>query len=395
MAQRARDGEPVGLLWLIDSLTAGGAEALTEQFARGHDARRWRLTVAYLKSIGGNEHQAALEQSGVPVVALGARHLRDLRSFRRLLGVLRDRRIELVHAHLAYASIWAAVAGRLRGIPTLASLHVLPGRERLLEREGMRRRLLVAAANRWLSGAVAVSEAAGRAWQAAGIRAAKLRVVHNGVDLGRFDSSPERRARVRARLGWEGSQPVVLSVAVLREGKGVGEALEVVARARERLPRVRLAIAGDGPLRGSLQARAGSLGLDGCVDWLGHRPDVGDLLAGADLFLLPSRDDAFPTVLLEALAAGRAVIASRSGGIPEIVSGGAGRLVDPDDLDGFAGALCELATNPAAAARCGTAGRRRAEDRFSIGAWCGRLDALYRTVLAARPAAARPDGSVR
>jgi hypothetical protein len=201
----AGEGRAIRLLWLIDSLAAGGAEALAARFAlavaRPGRAGGAELEVAYLKSLGGNPYDAEIRAAGVPVTDLGARNLRDIAAFRRLLGLLRRGRFDLVHAHLAYASIWGLLAGRLTGRPVAATFHVQPPAASPWSREGLRRRLLVAAANRWAGRVLAVSGAARDAWTAAGLAPDRVRVVANGVDLpaghagGATAGSGGRRAR--------------------------------------------------------------------------------------------------------------------------------------------------------------------------------------------------------
>jgi glycosyltransferase involved in cell wall biosynthesis len=351
--------EPLRLLWLIDSLTLGGAEALVLPFARAVKGRA-DLTVCCLKSIGGNPIEARLRDEGVPVVNLGARSLRDLRAFRSLQTLLRDRRIEVLHAHLTYASIWGAIAARRAGIRSVATLHVRPvtsgWRDRV--REWILMRVL-----RW-SGTriVAVSEAVRRAFEKKYGRVS-MNVIHNAVEPVEF----ERHARpASAREGR--TKPRVVTVSVLRAGKGI----DILLRAMNRV-RAELLIVGDGPMRAAWSVLAGP-----DVVWAGYRTDVPQLLATSDLFVLPSLDDAFPTVLLEAMAAGLPVVATNVGGIPEIIdSGEVGVLVPPADADALAEAIDSLLNDVVRRERMGRAGRRRVEQEFSTQRWTDRLLTLY------------------
>jgi glycosyltransferase involved in cell wall biosynthesis len=386
----ARGGGEIRLLWLIDSLTAGGAEALTVPFARalyredrgGGPGAGARLEVAFLKSLGGNPFEAELRDIGVPVTGLDARNLRDAAAFRRLLRLLRERRYDLVHAHLAYASIWGLLAGRLTGTPVVVTLHVRPPDDPPWSREGLRRWLLVAAANRWAGRVLAVSGAVRDAWAAVGLLRERLVVVNNGVEPGRPGDGADAAEAVRRELRVPGDAPLVVTVSVLRPGKGLEVLLAAVPAVLAEHPRARFAVVGDGPERRRLEERAAAAGLGEAVAWTGFRQDVPTLLVAADLFVLPSRDDAFPTVLLEAQAAGVAVVASRAGGIPEIVEDGAtGLLVPPGDAAALARALSALLADPAARRRLAEAGRRRVGERFSTGAWLARLEAVYGEVL--------------
>jgi glycosyltransferase involved in cell wall biosynthesis len=145
-----------------------------------------------------------------------------------------------------------------------------------------------------------------------------------------------------------------------------------------------VALAGDGELRGELEARvAADPALHGQVRFLGYRDDVPALLAAADLVLHTSLADALPTTVIQALAVGVPVVATRVGGIPDIVGTDAGVLVEPDAA-AVAAAVTGLLADAAARARMGTAGRRRFLESFEAVGWAGRLRDLYTEVLAER-----------
>lgn len=380
-------GEPVRLLWLIDSLTLGGAESLVGPFARALDPRRFRLQVAFLKRIAGNPFEEHVRAQGVACLGLEARNLRDLGALRRLVRLVRAGSIDLIHAHLTYAAIFGLLAGRITGRPCLVTLHTAPPNPRW-SRSYLRERLLCALIGRWGNGAVAVSDWVREAY-APYLGAAKLTVVHNGVELEAFAVAEGAREATRAALGLAPGTRAVLTVSVLREGKGLDVLLRAATAVATQVPEAVFLVAGDGPLRPALEAAARSAGLAERVRWLGFRRDVPQLLAAADLFLLPSLEDAFPTALLEAMAAGRAVVATRAGGIPEIVEHGrTGRLVAPADAPALALAVAELLLRGEERAAMGEAGRRRVRRDFSTTAWRERLTALYEAVLAARRKAA-------
>lgn len=390
MAERlphARQRAPIRVLWLIDSLGTGGAEALTVRFVRGLRLRdpsfdRVRPTVAFLKRMRGNPYEEELRALGVEPEFLDARHLRDVRAFRRLLRLLRREPIDVIHAHLAYASIWGAVAGWWTGRPVVASLHVTPPRAPRWSREGLRRWLRARLLRRCGVVPVAVSRAVARSWSTGtSIPAHRIRVIPNGIEpVPRL--SPARRRSVRRELGVGDEATVVMTVAVLRAAKGLDVLLAAAERVVEACPEVCFVAVGDGPEREALERRAAVPGLRDRVLFTGFRSDVAELLAAADVFTLPSREDAFPTVLLEAAAAGLPAVASDVGGMPEIVvSGKTGGLVPPEDPDALAEALIELVSQPQRRRRLGRAARRRAESELSADLWLDRLSALYDEVL--------------
>jgi glycosyltransferase involved in cell wall biosynthesis len=372
---------PTRLLWLVDSLGAGGAEALVVTFAEGVDRTKHQLFVACLSGANGVNAQRLIER-GVPVIDLRARNLRDVAAFRRLLAVIREHRIELIHAHLTYSSIWSAIASRLTKVPAIASLHVSPNATRTLQDSALHRvatdlrdRLMRAILNRWSRIVVMVSGALRDDYLARGLAPQKVRVVHNGIELDRFRRPrAESRARLERELGIPGGAPIIATVAVLRPKKGI----EVLLEAARSVRKAYFVIIGDGPLRAEWTKLAETLGVADRVRWAGFRSDVDALLAGCDLFVHPSLDDAFPTVLLEAMAAGLPIVASRVGGIPEIVNPGVtGELVPPGDPAALAAAINALLGSDDTMRLMRTAAESNAS-RFSTAAWIDRLSAVYR-----------------
>jgi glycosyltransferase involved in cell wall biosynthesis len=367
----------IRLLWLLDSLHVGGAEALALSFARNHDRERIELIVGHLRTIDETSLEQQFETVGVRVICIGARNLRDLPAFRRLLRLVREEKIDLIHAHLLYAVIWGALVSRITRVPMVATLHTAPPSAR--SKYGFLDRIMRLVVNRWARLVVMVSDAqrkeyvAGRAFDAA-----KLRVVHNGIDLERFARDPEEaRARLERELAIPALSPIVITVSVLRDVKGIDVLLEAAGLVAERIPSVQFAIVGDGPQRKELHALATSLDVQQRVHWLGHRDDVETLLAGCDLYVLPSRADALPTVLMEALAARLPGVASDVGGVSEIIEPEqTGRLVPPGDPVKLAAAISDLLGDRATLARMSAAGPAAAR-RFSTAAWIERLERVY------------------
>jgi phosphatidylinositol alpha-1,6-mannosyltransferase len=203
---------------------------------------------------------------------------------------------------------------------------------------------------------------------------ARVRVVHPVVDARRFDAE-RSAATMRARYGLAG-QTVLLTVARLVPRKGhdkVLEALEIVGR---EFPALHYLIVGDGPARAALERQVARLGLSEQVTFAGFVPDeeLPGCYAAADLFVMVSRErphrgdvEGFGIVYLEASAAGRAVVAGRSGGVSDAVEDGvSGLLVDPEDAGAVGDAISQLLRNPGLRARMARAGRQRVRDRFSV-----------------------------
>lgn len=342
------------------------------------------LTVCSRTSIEGNPLEREVRATGARVENLGAAGLVDRAAYRRLLRLIADARIELLHAHLSYSAIWGARAAPRSGIPLVASLHVPPQR-RCSWKERIRRALMVRLLRREASSVIAVSNALADAWQGFGLPRESLTVVHNGIAVEDFDRSGERDA-VRREWGIGPMVPLIETVSVLREGKGIDVLLRAFARVREAIPQVRLLVVGDGPERGAGERLAAELRIAESVIWAGHRRDVARLLAGADLFVLPTISDAFPTVLLEALASGVAVVASRVGGVPEIVTEATGRLVPAGDALALAEAVRDALGDRSWRRAAGERGRVRAREEFSTDVWMHRLLQIYAAALSRKDA---------
>lgn len=374
----------IRLLWLVDSLGAGGAEALSVPFARAIDRSQLDVTVVAMTASEG-VYAERIRASGLRVIDLEARSLRDLGAFRRLLAILREQRIELMHAHLAYSAMWSAIASRITNVPAVATLHVSPAATRTL-RPSARHRLLTPVRealmtqllNRWTRAVITVSAALRDEYVRQGIHASKTRVIHNGIEVERFRRPhDEARRRIADAFGIRDDSPIAVTVSVLRAGKGI----EVLIDAIQRIPCPTFLIIGDGPMRDAWVALAQRKGVADRIRWAGFRGDVDTLLAGCDLFVHPSLDDAFPTVLLEALAAGLPIVASRVGGIPEIVTPGVtGTLLPPGDAGRLAEGVRSLLANRDELARMRDAALA-AGARFSTGVWVDHLMALYREIV--------------
>jgi glycosyltransferase involved in cell wall biosynthesis len=214
---------------------------------------------------------------------------------------------------------------------------------------------------------VANSLAAAARLRAEGIPGQKVTLIPNGIDPTIF---PRRTYAERPRR--------IATVACLREEKRLDVLIEASARVLARYPDAEFLIAGDGPCRDELLELARRAGVVDRVRFLGHRDDVPGFLADADVFVLPSRSDASPNSIIEAMASGLPVIASAVGGIPEIVDHDkTGWLVPSGDPDALANAVLEMLAAPGRAADFGRAGRLKTERVYSFDRMVERFEALY------------------
>jgi glycosyltransferase involved in cell wall biosynthesis len=214
---------------------------------------------------------------------------------------------------------------------------------------------------------VANSRAAANQLIDQGIPEQRIDIIPNGIDVWTF---PVRRDFSRART--------ITMVACLREGKRVDVLITAAARVIARYPDVQFQIVGDGPCRERLIEQAGASGVWPRIRFMGHREDVPAILSASDLFVLPSQSEASPNVVLEAMAAALPVVASRVGGIPELVDDGVtGHLVPPGNPDALATALLDLLDHAGRRAAFGRSGRARVEQQYSFDRMVAQFETLY------------------
>lgn len=290
---------------------------------------------------------------------------------------LKQMAVDLVHTNTLKAHLLGGVGGRLAGKPVV--WHVRD----ILEDAGARAWLRRVA---WYvrPRVIAISEAVAAQFQGAGL---DVRVIHNGIPLERFTPG-EPPAGLAPSLGLGPQDELICVVGRLTPWKGHRTLLQAMCRVREARPRAKLIVVGEvafweDSYEEELRSLAQSLGLADRVVWAGFREDVPDLLRLCDVFVLPSVNEPFGRVIIEAMAAGKPVVATRSGGVPEIVvEGETGLLVPPGDEAALAGALVELLADPARALRMGAAGTARARERFDVTRVAASVQQVYEEVLA-------------
>jgi len=318
----------------------------------------------------------AARERGFEVACVPMRNDLSLLAARRIAGVLRARTPDVVHCHTGRANWLGGLAARRAGIPAVTTRRM----DRRVRR-GCRTRWLY---RRLLRRAAAISPAVAKRLHEAGVPAGRVRVIWSAVDPAALaPSAPREALRRRWARGADPDLPWVLVSANLVRRKGVDVLLRAFA---ELSPRAHLWIAGDGPERPALKALAGSLGIAERTAFLGRRDDVPDLLEACDVFALPSRLEGLGVAALEAMARSRPVVASRVGGLAEVVvHEETGILVPPDDPTALARALARLADDPALRRRLGEAGARRVGQGFLAEQMVDAYVSLYREVLAEEP----------
>lgn len=352
----------------LTSFDSGGTERQMIELARRLDRRRFEVHVACFHKRGAWLPRVESEVSGIaefPIRGFG--NPTALRRAGAFVRWCRAHRIAVVQAADIYANAFALPAARLAGVSVRVGSRreVHPSRGRVLE---ALQRFGYSQADR----VVANSEAGASRLRLEGVEERRIAVVRNGLDLAPFAIRASPRGRHR-----------VVTVARFRPEKAHEVLLAAISRLRGDWPDVEVWLAGDGPREPALRALAHELKIADAVRFLGHRDDVPELLAQCDVFVLPSRIEAAPNAVLEAMASGLPVIASRVGGVPEAITHGVnGILVHPDDPDALAGALGSLFADPSSAERIGRAGRSHVESNYSFDRMVSSFEQLYLAELA-------------
>jgi glycosyltransferase involved in cell wall biosynthesis len=373
------------VIQVIDQLGRGGAERLMRAYvprlrSLGKDVRVIALNVR-----DGNTEAAALAEAGVPVEVAPVTKLRHLHEVAGLTRRLRDARPHIVHAHLDFATLLSAATRPIHGAAVIATMH-LHETPPPFSRDGLRQRLKHAVMNRFMDSVIVLANAEAEWLREHGVTNTPIEVIPNGIETEKFRLRPAaERMMLRDRLGYAETDFVVLSVAVLRPQKGIDKLIAALAEIRARAPHTRLLVVGEGPEREKLEAQTKALDLSGLVRFAGFRDDIHDLMAAADLFVLPTLDDVQPTVVMEAMACGAPVVASAVGSVPDMITDEAdGVLTTPGDVDALAQAISTLITDAPRRERLRKSGRETVEARFSLEKNVAATNALYDRIIAAR-----------
>jgi glycosyltransferase involved in cell wall biosynthesis len=321
--------------------------------------------------VDADPHAARIHQVAVPIRARPHPVL-DLVAAARV--AIRARQADLVHAHGLRVAWITALARRRGGPPVLVTAHNLAP-----QAPGAVASALLRFTLSRVRRTICVSQAVADSLARFGIVRERTVVIPNGIDLTRFDQ-PVDAAAVRKRLGVAGPQ-LVVAVGRLSPEKGFTILVAAAAQVAERRQDVVFVLAGEGPTRDALGSEIARCGLQGRFGLAGLVDCVPELVASADLVVVPSLAEGQGIVAVEAMAARRPVVASRVGGLPEtVVDGVTGVLVPPGDSAALASAILRLLDAPAERARMGAAGRARAEAEYSGDVMVERTLGVYRDV---------------
>ncbi len=369
---------PVPVLLLIHSLGHGGSERQLAGLAQGIDRSEFSPHVA---SVLGGFRADEMRAAGIPVIQLNLRGTlapNVLSVARGLRHYIRENGIRLLHAFDYGPSLFAIATARSCGIVALSSqryyMDSVPPKYRVM-----------ALASHWLAHGVVVNSAALKTYLHKRLRYPNRRIetCPNGLDTAIFRDGPRERIDIVNDVV-AGAGLVIGTVCVLRREKNLGQLIEAFAKIRVHHTGLKLLIVGSGPEEQNLKDKARNSGLQekDCV-FLPTTVNVPRVLRSIDIFVHPSLSEGMPNAVMEAMACGCAVVATRVGGGPELIEHGVhGLLVDPGNGDQLSAAIETLTQSPDTRRAMGQAGAARIRSEFSIEASCRTIERIYRQALA-------------
>lgn len=372
---RKRADRRVVVVYVIDNMRVGGTELNAVRIAERLDLDHFELRVVCLGEDGPlTERYRAM---GVPVVNMPIRSFYGwsmLQSGLRFVRYVRQARADVVHAHDVYSNIFVAVWARLAGVPVIIASrrwwHSLPSRKlQLGSRFAFRRAKAVLANSRQVAGTVIAD----------GIPAAKVWTITNFADDSAFGIAPDGEIR-QLRRKWSAPDDAIVIGCVARMDpvKDHAGLVHAFALVHQHDSRVFLVLIGDGEMRPALESQVSALGLENAVHFTGELRDGRNHHRGFDISVLASRSEGFPNTLVEAMAAGRPVVATAVGGsIDAVEHDTTGILVPPADSTALADALLRLVRDPVAREKLGRQGLQRARDRYQASRVVSDLAGMY------------------
>lgn len=365
----------LNVLQLIPTLDRSGAEKQMMLLAKGLPRDRFRVEVVTLTRLGAFEDE--LRACGIPVTTIGKRWKLDPLALIRLIRLLTTRRFDVIHTWIFAANTYGRVAARIAKIPVVVvaemAVDLWKGRfERLVDRQ----------LGSWCDRLVGNSHAVVEFYRELGVPDDRLAMIYSGIN-----DEPEvaDSDAVRAELGFDANAPLVLFAGRLAEQKRVDDLLKAVDLLQHVQPDLRTVIVGEGPLRAQLEETAHAYDLDGRLRFLGHRDDVPQLMAAADIVVLPSAYEGLPNVVLEAMQLRKPVVATTAPGTTEvIVDRETGLLVPVGNVILLARAIRDLTRDPKLAKQLGEAGRIRVERQFQANVMVAQFAQLYEGVARAK-----------
>lgn len=361
--------------YLITELSMGGAQTALFELLSNINRERFQPTVSCLYN-GDHDIAQKIRDEKIPVQDLGMTSKLRVDAFVRMYKLIRKQRPTILHTWMFHANIPGRLLGRIAGVPIIISS------ERVMEMESPWRLRVNRETARYVDRICCVSENVAKyVKNVIKIKESKISVIQNGIAIDHF-SRASNIVDIRDELDLAEEAPIVAVLGRLHRVKGHKYLIEAWAKLQSSHKSIQLLIIGSGEERQNLEDQSASLGIQSSVKFIGYRPDASYLLPSIDIAVLPSISEGMPNAALEAMLAGKPMVATRVGGTPEVVlDGRTGILVPPKDPDALARAIDQLLSNPYMAEEMGAAGRQRVKDHFDLKQTVLQTEELYENLL--------------
>lgn len=354
---------PVPIGFVLTSCEAGGTERQMIELLRRLSPSRWEVHVAVLHARG--EWLERMTEAALTVTEFPFTSFRHADAMRQALAFRRwcqTHGIAVIHTSDLYTNIFGLPASAAAGVP------VRIGNRREINPDKTRSQIMMQrAAYQFATKVVANSRAAADRLRFERVPAGRVATVSNGIDSCAFATTRSRRPLRKIAV-----------VANLRKEKGHDVLIDAAPEILRHFPDATFEIVGGGPEHDALQARAKAQGVSGAFTFIGYEGNVAQRLKDADIFILPSRSEAFPNAILEAMSAGLPIVASAVGGILELIEDGrTGLLVAPGDPHALAHSVCRLMSERALGARLGKAACQEVQGHYSFERMTSAFEHIY------------------
>jgi glycosyltransferase involved in cell wall biosynthesis len=345
----------VRVLQLISSNGFYGAEGVVVLLSSRMAALGCEVTVGVFNASEQRHLREAVAACGLTVWDLPCAGRFSLRAVVRLVRFVRNAAIDVLHTHGYKANLYGLLAARLTGCTVIATCHNWSNRTLALKRYGLLDKSLL----RGFDSAIAVSDTVASTLRQHGFPDEKLHIIHNGIDTARYRETP-------APSGNDGP-PIIGALSRLSQEKGIDVLVRALPLVLKQYPQMRCVVAGEGPERSRLLTLAAELGVAEHLRLPGFCPDAAVFLASCSIVAHPSRMEGMPLAVLEAMAAGKPIVASAVGGIPALLRGGlAGVLVPAGDPQALSSGILRLLHDSGLRERCAAAAAAHALEHFDV-----------------------------
>jgi len=359
-------------MYVVPSLNIGGRERVVLELITRLDRNKFDVELCCLK--GRGSFSDLFSQQGIQITYFGKGKNWDVGMYYRLRNFLKDRQIDIVHIHNPGALVYAAVGAIWAGVPVIINSehgyeYVVGGLKRYIE-------MLIRSC---IDVTISVSEALSVHLFSGLFLRKKITVIHNGIDTSVYEhNESSSHLSLRERFNFSKSDIIIGNVARLARIKNHRMLLETMKLIVKEVQAAKLLIVGDGILRNELEVYSRSIGISDNVFFWGEANNVPELLQLMDVFVLSSNAEGISMTILEAMASGKAVVATNVGGNPEIIKNDVtGILVPPNDPEAMAEAVLSLLRDRERLSLLGLEGKRRVKECFNIETAVKKTEELY------------------